>query len=261
MNCEVFVRIIKALQEQKNREEKFSETIQQAFTDAGELAEFHTPDNFNPPTNVMIDQILEALSYGFVGVNQTQEEAYDHINYFFYELEMMNYVFMEPVDPKIPFEVEPVPAYYQSKDGKKLPLATPEDLYNSLVYEMTAKRPVESVETPAETPSETPSETSSETIDPMLDDPAFRVIYDRVVGAIDDRLGLSEDNLILTPVTNIRSDLGVYSADSLDCVELIMHLENEFGVSFNDNEYDTICNNPSPLSITKWIVNKIGIQA
>lgn len=253
MNQEAFVRIIKALQEQKQREEKFSETIQQAFTDAGELAEFHTPDNFNPPTNVMVDQILEALSYGFVGENQTQEEAYDHINYFFYELEMMNYVFMEPVDPEIPFEVKPVPAYYQSKDGKKLPLATPEDLYNSLVYEMTAKRPVELKNAPAETPSET--------IDSMLDDPAFRAIYDRVVKVIDDRLGLSDDNLILTPTTNIRSDFGVYSADSLDCVELIMHLENEFGVSFNDNEYDTICNNPSPLSITKWIVNKIGIQA
>ena len=255
MNQEAFVRIIKALQEQKQREEKFSETIQQAFTDAGELAEFHTADNFTPPTNVMVDQILEALSYGFVGENQTQEEAYDHINYFFYELEMMNYVFMEPVDPEVPFEVEPVPAYYQSKDGKKLPLATPEDLYNSLVYEMTAKRPVESKNAPAETPSET--------IDPMLDDPAFRAMYDRVVRIIDEHLGLTADDtkIHIAPTNDICNDFGIYSADSLDYVEILMALEKEFGQTLSGDDFDEIKANPTPLAITKWIVNKIGLNA
>ena len=150
INKETFVKIIKALQEQKQREEKFSETIQQAFTDAGELAEFHTVDSFTPPTNVMVDQILEALSFGFVGTNQTQEDAYNHINYFFYELSLMDYIFIDPVSEDNDFEVHPVPAYYHSKDGEKLPLATPEDLYNSLVYEMTAKRPVKSKEVPVE---------------------------------------------------------------------------------------------------------------
>lgn len=142
MNQESFVRIIKALQEQKQREETFSKSIQQAFVDAGDLAEFHTPESFNMPTGVMVDQILEALSFGFIGDNQTQEEAYDHINYYFYELEMMNYMFLEPINPDDPMRVEPVPSYYISKDGSKQPLATPEDLYNSLVYEMTAKHPV-----------------------------------------------------------------------------------------------------------------------
>lgn len=142
MNQESFVRIIKALQEQKQREETFSKSIQQAFVDAGDLAEFHTPESFNMPTGVMVDQILEALSFGFIGDNQTQEEAYDHINYYFYELEMMNYMFLEPINPDDPMRVEPVPSYYISKDGSKQPLATPEDLYNSLVHEMTAKRPV-----------------------------------------------------------------------------------------------------------------------
>ena len=142
MNQETFVRIIKALQEQKQREETFSKSIQQAFVDAGDLAEFHTPESFNMPTGVMVDQILEALSFGFIGDNQTQEEAYDHINYYFYELEMMNYMFLEPINPDDPMRVEPVPSYYISKDGSKQPLATPEDLYNSLVHEMTAKRPV-----------------------------------------------------------------------------------------------------------------------
>lgn len=142
MNQETFVRIIKALQEQKQREETFSKSIQQAFVDAGDLAEFHTPESFNMPTGVMVDQILEALSFGFIGDNQTQEDAYDHINYYFYELEMMNYMFLEPINPDDPMRVEPVPSYYISKDGSKQPLATPEDLYNSLVHEMTAKRPV-----------------------------------------------------------------------------------------------------------------------
>lgn len=141
MNQEAFVQIIKALQEQREREEKFSQSIQQAFIDAGELADFHNSESFRIPTGVLVDQILEALSFGFVGDNQTQEEAYDHINYFFYELEMTNYTFLEPIDPSEPFRVEPVPAYYFSKDGTRLPLATPEDLYNSLVHEMTAKRP------------------------------------------------------------------------------------------------------------------------
>lgn len=144
INKETFVKIIKALQEQKKREEIFAEAIQNAFVGAGELSEFHASENFTPPTNVMIDQILEALSFGFVGTNQTQEDAYNHINYFFYELSLMDYIFMEPVSEDNAFEVHPVPAYYHSKDGEKLPLATPEDLYNSLVYEMTAKRPVES---------------------------------------------------------------------------------------------------------------------
>lgn len=140
LNQETFVQIIKALQEQREREEKFAQSIQQAFIEAGDLAEFHTPESFHLPTGLMVDKILEALSYGFVGENQTQEDAYDHINYFFYELEMMNYMVLEPVGPDN-WQMEPVPSYYISKDGTKQPLATPEDLYNSLVYEMTAKRP------------------------------------------------------------------------------------------------------------------------
>lgn len=254
MNQEAFVRIIKALQEQKQREEKFSETIQQAFVNAGELAEFHTPDNFNPPTNVMVDQILEALSFGFVGENQTQEEAHDHINYFFYELEMMNYVFLEPVGEDNQFEVQPVPAYYHSKDGTKRPLATPEDLYNSLVYEMTAERPVEPKKALAETPSET--------IDPMLDDPAFRAMYDRVVKVIDEHLGLSENTQIhIAPTNDIFNDFGMYSADSLDYVEILIALETEFGYAFSDDDLDKIKTNPTPLAITKWIANKTGLNA
>ena len=140
MNQETFVRIIRALQEQRQREETFSKSIQQAFVEAGDPAEFHTPESFNMPTGVMVDQILEALSFGFVGDNQTQEEAYDHINYYYYELEMSNYMVLEPTGPDN-WQMEPVPSYYISKDGTKQPLATPEDLYNSLVYEMTAKRP------------------------------------------------------------------------------------------------------------------------
>lgn len=249
INKETFVKIIKALKEQKQREETFSEAIQKAFIDAGELAEFHTPDNFNPPTNVMVDQILEALSFGFVGENQTQEEAYDHINYFFYELEMMNYVFMEPSDPEHNnFVVEPVPAYYHSKDGQKLPLSTPEELYDSLVYEMTAERPSE-------------AKTPSESIDPMLDNPAFKAMYDKVVKVIDDKLGVTEQGENIYPTTNIFTDLSpICTADSLDGVEIVMALENELGQTFSDDEWDDLQANATPLAITKWIVDKIGLK-
>lgn len=247
MNREAFVMIIKALKEQKEREEAFSEAIQQAFVNAGELAEFHTPDNFTPPTNVMVDKILEALSYAFVGENQTAAEAYDHINYFFYELDLMNYMITEPVSPEDQFVVHSVPAYYFAKDGAKLPLATPEDLYDSLVYEMTAARPVE-------------TKTPTETIDPALDNPMFRKVYDRVVKLLDEHLGLSEYNMEIHPTSNICDDFGMASADSLDCVEIIMGLEKEFGITFPDDEWDKFHNNATPLGITKWITEKLDIK-
>lgn len=248
INKETFVKIIKALQEQKNREETFAEAIQNAFVVAGELPEFHASENFTPPTNVMIDQILEALSFGFVGTNQTQEDAYNHINYFFYELSLMDYVFMEPVSEDNRFEVHPVPAYYHSKDGTKLPLATPEDLYNSLVYEMTAKRPVESKD-------------AQEDVDSIMNSAVFVEMYNRVVKIINDKLGLTENGtkIHVAPTNNICRDFGIYSAGSHACAEILMAINNEFGQKFSKDDFKEIETNPTPLAITKWFVSKIGL--
>ena len=245
MNQEAFVQIIEALQEQKHREEKFTEAIRAAFIDAGGIPDFHNADSFTPPTGVMVDKILEALSFGFIGANQTQEEAYDHINYFFYELDMMNYMFMEPEDPSIPFDVKPVPAYYISKDGSRLPLATPVDLYNSLVYEMTANRPGN-------------SNTTQESVESILDDPEFRKLYDMVVDVIDNNLGVTELGGNIDPTTNIFTDVGpLCRADSLNSVEIIMSLENRLGRTFSDEDWEELQGTATPLAITQWIFSRL----
>ena len=140
MKKETFVGIIKAIQEQKQRESKFAEAIQHAFIDAGECEDFRDKPSYEPPTNTFIDTILEALSHEFVNELQSMEAAYDHINYFMYELDVMNYTFLETIDPNKPYIMQPVPSYYITKDGVKLPLSTPEELYDSLIYEMGLSR-------------------------------------------------------------------------------------------------------------------------
>ena len=60
-------------------------------------------------------------------------------------------------------------------------------------------------------------------------------IADRVKAIIVDKLGVSEDQV--TPEATFAQDLG---ADSLDTVELIMDLENEFDVKIPDDQTNTI---------------------
>lgn len=253
MNRETFVRIINTLKEQKQREEKFSKAMVQAFVDAGECGDFYHESSFNPPTNVMIDQILQALSYSFVNENQTQEVAYDHINYYFYELDIMDYMFLEPVDSQAgSFEARMVPAYYHSKDGTKIPLVTPEDLYDSLVYEMTCS---------ATTPStkEPDNQLSSTLESEFIYKPEFLDILTEVRRIISDHLGIPEDiQDILNNDTDIRNDLGKYSADSLDDVEILMELEQQFNISIPSHEFDTILSKPTPLSMSFFVAQKLG---
>jgi acyl carrier protein len=55
------------------------------------------------------------------------------------------------------------------------------------------------------------------------------MIFEKIVEALSDQLGVNPDSI--TKETDIMSDLG---ADSLDLVELIMTLEEEYGVSVVD---------------------------
>ena len=57
----------------------------------------------------------------------------------------------------------------------------------------------------------------------------------RVVDVIVRKLGVEESQV--TETANFTKDLG---ADSLDTVELIMELENEFNVSIEESEADKI---------------------
>ena len=56
-------------------------------------------------------------------------------------------------------------------------------------------------------------------------------VGDRVKKIIVDQLGVEED--LVTPEASFVDDLG---ADSLDTVELVMALEEEFGIEIPDEE-------------------------
>jgi acyl carrier protein len=59
--------------------------------------------------------------------------------------------------------------------------------------------------------------------------------FETVKGLIADRLGVSEDQVTLE--SKFKDDLG---ADSLDVVELIMELEDQFNVQIGDDEAENL---------------------
>lgn len=235
MSKEVFVGIINAIQSQRKREEKFCDTITQVFVDAGDLAEFHQPSNFTPPTNMFIDSILESLAKAFVSEYQSYESSIDLINYFMYELEPMGYVFMEPIDPsKNNFEVAPVPAYYNSSDGKKVPLSTPEELYDALVYEMALPHEKKEIHQPTEQDmvhSVMPKNARPCNTRCIWDNEKQVEIWDKLKPIIEDKLSVED----IHPMDTLEE----LCADSLDIVELIMLIEREFNISITDFEMET----------------------
>lgn len=60
-------------------------------------------------------------------------------------------------------------------------------------------------------------------------------VYDRMQAIIAEQLGVETDKI--TPDAEFIQDL---NADSLDMVELVMSLEEEFGVEISDEEVEKI---------------------
>lgn len=60
-------------------------------------------------------------------------------------------------------------------------------------------------------------------------------VFERVKKIIVDRLGVDESEV--TPEASFRDDLG---ADSLDVVELVMELEDEFDLEISDEDAEKI---------------------
>ena len=61
------------------------------------------------------------------------------------------------------------------------------------------------------------------------------MVFDKVKEILDTQLDLDED--AVTPDADIAEDLG---ADSLDVVELLMSIEDEFGVEIPEDEIGNI---------------------
>ena len=70
-------------------------------------------------------------------------------------------------------------------------------------------------------------------------------VQDRVIEIVSSQLGVSKENI--TAETSFISDLG---ADSLDTVELVMALEEEFDLEIPDNEAEKL---QSVVDVIKYV--------
>lgn len=242
MKKETFVGIIGAIQAQRNREVVFSEAIKDAYVGAGEEPDFRESESYLPPTSVLTDAILESLAPEFVSANQTQENALDVINYYMYELSMMNYQFIEPPinqpvydasQPDAGTGLNVVPAYITHQNGTKLLMDTPEHLYDTLVYCMeTPAQSNQEPTTPVDPQTELRSSLAATEKSLCTLNSEEETIWNIIKPIIEDKLDVKDIQL-----DNRMVDL---EGDSLDCVETAIAIETACGITFTDDEWDDI---------------------
>ena len=61
------------------------------------------------------------------------------------------------------------------------------------------------------------------------------MVFEKITGILAEQLGADENDMSMD--TNIAKDLG---ADSLDVVELLMAIDDEFGIEIPDEEIENI---------------------
>lgn len=70
-------------------------------------------------------------------------------------------------------------------------------------------------------------------------------IFDRVVTIIQERQG---ENLVVTEALSLKDDL---DADSVDLMEFVLTIEDEFGIEISDEEIDNLQSVADVLAIIK----------
>ena len=73
-------------------------------------------------------------------------------------------------------------------------------------------------------------------------------IFDRVVAIIQERQG---DDFVVTEALSLKDDL---DADSVDLMEFVLTIEDEFGIEISDEEIDHL---QSVADVLKTIKDKI----
>nr|BED43215.1 acyl carrier protein [Pyropia sp. Myanmar_A]BED43412.1 acyl carrier protein [Pyropia sp. Myanmar_B]BED43609.1 acyl carrier protein [Pyropia sp. Myanmar_C] len=79
-------------------------------------------------------------------------------------------------------------------------------------------------------------------------------IFEKVQDIVAEQLGIEKD--IVTREANFSSDLG---ADSLDTVELVMAIEERFGIEIPDEEAEKISNLSQVIDFIKTKLNTISV--
>lgn len=85
MKKETFVKLIKVLEDYKNKSIKFGKAVADAYVDAGAERDFVTSTSYEFPYGKMMDEIVKAISLDFANNTYKAEFAEDFINWWLWE--------------------------------------------------------------------------------------------------------------------------------------------------------------------------------
>ena len=130
MKKEAFVKVIEAIEAQIDRGERLGEAIKQAYLDAGEEEDFRDGYSYIPATNIMEQELVDALALEMSNKNYPVEYSKDLINWYLYDILTHKKLFDENLTDY---------AYYEditSGCGRTY-VRNASELYDALVKEMT----------------------------------------------------------------------------------------------------------------------------